>query len=319
MDEDARAASVDELADRIREGLEELPARFVRRQAAFLRKAQARDGGFPGRRGGSDLYYTSFGLRLADVVAPDEEDLRAGVSGWLQRRGARVDDAVDCLCLLDSLHILSRYGDDPAEMPEQAAATVPAALEARRTEGGWAKEAGGPASVYHTFLSDICYLRLALDLPEQEAIISMVRGRQQPDGGFADLPEGGSGVNPTAAAVDLLWRRQALEQPVADAAASYIASMQTPEGGLAASRGAPCADLLSTFTGAVALGRTGIPDELKLAPLGKYVKKLAAWRGGFRGALPDTERDVEYTWYGVGLAGLLSRQAAIMRAERAGE
>jgi prenyltransferase beta subunit len=301
---------VDELAGKVREGLAELPGRFVRRQASFISGARAADGGFPGRRGASDLYYTSFGLRLADVVAPDDEELRRGAARWLAARGAAVGDAVDALCLLDSLHILARTGDAPQDVQREASAQVPTVLEARRTPGGWAKEPGGAPSVYHTFLSDICYARLGLDMPDADAVVQMVRGRQRPDGGFADLPDGGAGVNPTAAAVDLLWRRGALDAPVADAAASYIASMQTPEGGLAAADGAPCADLLSTFTGAVALGRTGIPAGLKLAPLGKYVKKLASWRGGFRGAAPDTERDVEYTWYGVALAGLLAREAA---------
>jgi prenyltransferase beta subunit len=227
-----------------------------------------------------------------------------------------VQDAVDALCLLDSLHILSRSDDASADLVRAAEATVPTALEARRTQAGWSKEPGGPASVYHTFLSDICYARLGLELPDPDAVVSMVGSRQQPGGGFADLPGGTPGVNPTAAAVDLLWRRGALDEEIAGAARSYIAGMQTPEGGLAASEGAPCADLLSTFTGAVALGRTGIPEGLKFAPLGRYVKKLAAWRGGFRGASPDTETDVEYTCYGVGLAGLLSRQAALMRAEK---
>jgi geranylgeranyl transferase type-2 subunit beta len=304
---------VDELADRIRDGLTELPGRFLRRQAAFVKKAQAADGGFPGRQGGSDLYYTSFGLRVADVVAPGELELRQGAARWLANRGAGVANAIDALCLLDSLHILSRTGHAPANLQDLAASSVQVRLEELRTEGGWAKEPGGAPSVYHTFLSDVCHSRLGIELPDPDAVVEMVLERQRPDGGFADLPEGGAGVNPTAAAVDLLWRRGALGEDVANAAASYIARMQTPEGGLAATQGAPCADLLSTFTGAVALGRTGIPPGLKLAPLGKYVKKLAAWRGGFRGAAPDTETDVEYTWYGVGLAGLLSREAARRR------
>jgi geranylgeranyl transferase type-2 subunit beta len=309
-----RRASVEELAEKVREGLDELPARFVRRQASFVQKAQARDGGFAGRRGGSDLYYTSFGLRLADVVAADAAELLSKAAQWLKSRGPLVADAIEALCLLDSLSILDRHGFGPAPLLTDSIDAVGQALESLRTEGGWAKEPAGPPSVYHTFLADSCYSLLGQRVQREEEVVEMVRQRRRSDGGFSDLPRGGSGVNPTAAAVDLLWRRGALDEETAAGAAAYIASMQTPEGGLAASEGAPCADLLSTFTGAVALGRTGLPKDLKLAPLGTYVKKLAAWRGGFRGALPDTETDVEYTWYGVGLAGLLSRQAARMRA-----
>ena len=36
---------------------------FRRRHAAWFAAAQTADGGFPGRQGPADLYYTGFGLR----------------------------------------------------------------------------------------------------------------------------------------------------------------------------------------------------------------------------------------------------------------
>ena len=51
------------LALRLASGAARLPARFLAREAAYVAAAQRPDGGFAGRRGGSDLYYTSFGLR----------------------------------------------------------------------------------------------------------------------------------------------------------------------------------------------------------------------------------------------------------------
>ena len=36
---------------------------FRQRHAAYLAAAQQEDGGFPGREGPADLYYTGFGLR----------------------------------------------------------------------------------------------------------------------------------------------------------------------------------------------------------------------------------------------------------------
>lgn len=300
---------MDELADAVREGIALLPGRFARRQRRYLSAAQRPDGGFAGRRGGSDLYYTSFALRTADAVLLDDEAFWSAAADWFARHGPGVADAVEGLCLLDSLATLGLHGRPgvlPARDVERA---VLVTLDRFRRDSGWAKEPGGPACVYHTFLADGCYARLGRDLPGADAAALMVAGRQCADGGFADLPGGASGVNPTAAAVDFLSRYGQLTADATAAVRGYLYRMQRPEGGLAASAGAPFADLLSTFTGAVALGRVGVPRELDLPKLARFVQKMAARRGGFRGAAPDPQTDVEYTWYGTALAGLLAGRA----------
>ena len=45
-----------------------MPAGTRRRHTDYLTAAQNPDGGFPGREGGSDLYYTGFALRSLAVL-----------------------------------------------------------------------------------------------------------------------------------------------------------------------------------------------------------------------------------------------------------
>src|SRR5205823_3344709 len=61
------------LTTRLADGLARAPAAFRERHTAYLRAAQNADGGWSGREGGSDLYYTAFGLRglaMLDSLAP---------------------------------------------------------------------------------------------------------------------------------------------------------------------------------------------------------------------------------------------------------
>src|SRR4051794_13808626 len=51
------------LTTRLADGLARLPADLRTRQAAWLAARQNPDGGWSGREGGSDLYYTGFALR----------------------------------------------------------------------------------------------------------------------------------------------------------------------------------------------------------------------------------------------------------------
>src|SRR5262245_669081 len=51
------------LTARLADGLARQPAAVRDRHAAYLAATQLPDGGWPGREGGSDLYYTGFALR----------------------------------------------------------------------------------------------------------------------------------------------------------------------------------------------------------------------------------------------------------------
>ena len=62
-----------DLQARLADGLARQPAAFRARHAGFLSERQNPDGGFSGREGESDLYYTGFALRglaVLDALTP---------------------------------------------------------------------------------------------------------------------------------------------------------------------------------------------------------------------------------------------------------
>ena len=64
------------------------------------------------------------------------------------------------------------------------------------------------------------------------------------------------------------------------------------------------ADLLSTFSGIVALADLGASGAIDLGTAVHFAHSLAQPGGGFRAGAWDGQADVEYTFYGVGVAAL---------------
>ena len=77
------------LTGRLIDGADRLPADFRRRHAAWVAGRQNPDGGFSGREGGSDLYYTGFALRSLAVLQHLESDICAQAANYLQPRSGR--------------------------------------------------------------------------------------------------------------------------------------------------------------------------------------------------------------------------------------
>ena len=303
-----------QLADSLARLPEELPARHVR----YLRAAQNPDGGFSGREGGSDLYYTGFALRslaVLDALTPDVSE-RAAV--FLRHSLTQQASVVDFFSLLYAcLLIQAGAGRDVlADSPPDWPGRVAAALETFRTpDGGYAKAASNPAgSTYHTFLVGLTYQLLGRLLPRPEELVRFVQARRREDGGYGEIaPMRRSGTNPTAAAVGLLQMLAGSEGIVAGldeetraGVVQFLVAMPSGEGGLRANSRAPLADLLSTFTGTWTLQRLGALDRIDAAAALRYVQALELPAGGFRGGLWDERTDVEYTFYGLGVLALLT-------------
>jgi geranylgeranyl transferase type-2 subunit beta len=280
-------------------GLKRMPERLLERHVSWVRKAQLPDGGFPGRRGGSDIYYTSFGLRAADLLGMEDPGLWEGAAGCLAALDPYADSPVACYCLMHSLWLLECHGHDLAPQQRRAREAL--------------RRLPRPAGVYDAYLTALCMVMAGRKVRHVGAA-RLIRSCRGADGGFADRPGERSGVNPTAAATQLL---AACGEPADDpAAAEFVVACQTDEGGLAPWPGAPCADLLSTFTGMVALAGMERLRSLRLAPVARFARALQGEDGGFRGTLTDDAADPEYTFYGLGVLGLLSSEAA--RAECSG-
>ena len=132
-------------------------------------------------------------------------------------------------------------------------------------------------------------------------------GRQRDDGGFVEIDVmRDGGTNPTAAAIAVLQIVGGLDELVQASAANFLTAMQTSEGGLRANSRLPVADLLSTFTGLVALEDLQARTRIDAAAVRRFVETLDQPTGGFRAGIWDDAVDVEYTFYGLGTLALLT-------------
>lgn len=298
------------LTGRLIDGADRLPAGLRRRHALWVAARQNPDGGFSGREGGSDLYYTGFALRTLAVLQHLGSDVCVRAANFLRTRVAGPLGVVDLFSLLVS-SFLVRLGGAPdvlaesaPDWPDRVATTL---ATHRHADGGYAKvPAGTAASTYTTFLAALSLELVGRTIPDPPRIVTFLRSRFR-DGGFVEIAQmKRAGTNPTAAGVGTLQMLGALDEPTRAAVGPFLLRLVSPEGGLRANDRIPAADLLSTFTGSWTLADVGGLERLDWDRLRSFAESLQGPDGGFRGGLWDTGVDVEYTFYGIGVLALLA-------------
>ena len=293
-------------------GVAALPEELRGRHGAYLAAAQNDDGGWPGRRGKSDLYYTAFGLGglalLGQLTDPAARRAAAFVRPLAAAAGSALS-CIDCLSLVAAAALIeTAVGEDvfaQAGRDRRQAVSELVALFAR-PDGGYAKSVrSGPSSTYHTFLVVLCRQLIGMPLDDVEPLCALIRARRRDDGGFVELPPlRNSGTSPTAAAAGLLQLVDRLAPSLAAGAAQFLAGMQTAQGGLRANTQVPVPDLLSTFTGLVALTVLDRTDAIHTLATAGFARGLELPGGGFRAGTWDHATDVEYTVYGLGVLAM---------------
>ena len=89
-------------------------------------------------------------------------------------------------------------------------------------------------------------------------------------------------------------------------ATEYLLARRGADGGFAAHPEIGASDLLSTFTAMLSLAMLDRASPVCLAAAARFARACSRSPGGFAAApLPALSPDVEYTYYGVGLTGLL--------------
>jgi len=271
----------------LRTGLEGLGPALKQAQVAFVLSRQCADGGFRGRLGASDLYYTDFAVRLLALVAPGTAQL-SSTAAWLAQ-AVPPSEAVGYFNLLNCRRLLAQCGHEV----EIEGASIERVLR-EQTPGA-----------YRTFLAGLCFQMLAVPMPlaEAAAAIALLQG---PGGGFREQRgEGLEQTNATAAAVAFLLLAERLTDKQAQGAVNFMVKQQADDGGFLAHRSAPLSDLLSTFTALATLAGLAGFERVDLPAVARFLRQTALPTGGFKAAPTDTEPDVEYTYYGLGSLALI--------------
>lgn len=296
-----------ELIVRLATGLEKVsPARRDAHLQWYLGQQQP-NGGFTGREGGSDLYYSAFAVRAIGVLGGLSDPCAKEVAAYLQAAKQQDASVIDLISLVLAARQLE-LAVGRQVLPERGpwVDRLIAKLESLRTgDGGYAKSAEGRAgSTYQTFLTLLAYELLNVEPAQPQAAIDFLRSQRRDDGGYVEIRAmRRSGVNPTAAAVAALQILNAAPADVEDLV-DFIADLQNDEGGFCANTRIPAADLLSTFTALQTLQQLQRLEAVDLLAVQQFVLALEQPTGGFLAAAWDDVADVEYTFYGLAALSL---------------
>ncbi|QDV61829.1 prenyltransferase/squalene oxidase repeat-containing protein [Crateriforma conspicua] len=304
-----------ELTLRLALGAANLDASLRNRHADWLVRQQQSDGGFGGREGESDPYYTAFAVRSLWILGRLDEAIGSRCGEFLRGRLAGREGIVDLISLIFAAAVLELASgvvviDDDDDTWRNNVDQLLCQL--RTSDGGFAKSPEGRAgSTYQTFLSVLCYQLLQRPVPESDRVIDFIHSQHHPDGGFLEIRAAKrAGVNPTAAAIGTLKALDSLEVADHGDTFEFLAQQQSDEGGLAANTRIPFADLLSTCTGLITLIDLGLDPArhrnlISLSRINAYALSMQA-EGGFHGFALDQTADVEYTFYGLATLSLVA-------------
>ena len=301
---------LEQLTVRLATAVAAVPEETRVRHARYLIAAQRPDGGWAGRDGESDLYYTGFALRSLSVLGALHGELAERAAGYLRARLTGRETIVDFLSLIYSAFLLdSAAGLNvfAAAQPDWRTSVAQSLERLRRADGGYAKAPDGMASsTYHSFLVLLCLQLLDMPLPDSERLRDFVYSQRCDEGGFREIRASKrAGTNPTAAAIAALRILDAVSDEIREETIDFLVEMQTDEGGLRANTRIPIADLLSSFTGSLTLLDLDALEEIDVPAALRYAESLQRDSGGFQGAVWDPAYDVEYTFYGIGCLALL--------------
>ena len=295
---------------RLAAGVEHLPAADRLRHGRFFKRLQKGDGGFGGREGPSDPYYTSFALRALALLGELDEPTARRAADFIRSCQPAEDAAIDMISAVISAAVLDAATGIQTIAPVRPwHDAIAAHLDALRCpDGGFAKgRAGAAGSTYQTFLTLVCRQLMGRPIEAPDAIATFVRAREVAGGGFLEIRVAKRpGTNPTAAAIGSLKILNSLDADLAARTRGFLARMQNGEGGFLANSRIPVADLLSTFTTLLTLADLDGLDTIDRAAARRFVAAREQAGGGFRAAAWDTECDIEYSFYGLGCQTLLA-------------
>lgn len=260
------------------------------------------DGGFRGRDGASDLYYTVFGV---DSLTALQVDLPAArLAGFIDRFTLDEIEALDLVhaaCLARCRAALAD-GASHSISVDRLQARIAAC---RSGDGGFGHNPQSESgTVYGCFLALGAQQDLGVDLEDVDHAVAFINSMRTADGGYGNAPGITAGSTPATAAAVAFLRNTG--RPAPDGVADWLALRLHAQGGFVATPGAPMPDLLSTATALHALDGLLYPVAPFKEPCLDFIDTLWTNQGSFYGTWGETELDSEYTFYGLLALGHLS-------------
>jgi len=257
------------------------------------------DGGFEGRDGYSDLYYTVFGLEAS--MALDARIPYERVADYLDRFGA--GHRLDLVHLASLIRCRTNVADRLGTQIDRATreAMTVRLMQFQCADGGFSTSAGAARGhVYGSFLALGACQDLQIDDLDPEMLLASVQSLKMPDGGYSNEPT--MNVSATAATAAAVTIFHYLQRPIPESAIQWLLARAAASGGFAAlplPADLTVPDLLSTATALHALALAGVSPETLREPNLDYLDVLWNTRGGFHGHPADDVLDCEYTYYGL--------------------
>ncbi len=290
-------------------GASQLDSSLRTRHAQWLTEQQREDGGFAGREGESDPYYTAFALRALWILDALDAEIGGKAAVFLRQRLTRKESIIDLISLIFASAIVELAVGEVVIPDEDNnwRQNVSSLLGTLRTDdGGFAKTPEGRAgSTYQTFLSILCYQLIEIPVPDIDRVETFLDSQLQAEGGYLEIRAAKRpGVNPTAAAIGSLKALGKLDPATQTNTAAFLSEMQSDEGGFTANTRIPFADLLSSFTGLLTLADLDSVSEVNTEAIRRYALSMQSPEGGFVGFTLDQTADVEYSFYGLATLAL---------------
>jgi len=268
----------------------------------FVRSCQRPDGGFVGRSGSSDLYYTSFAVDALCALRAEIPEER--LVSYLESFGTgETLDFVHACCLARLWSAMPTRRIDSGRL-----GALLDRVESFRTPDGGYEVAPGAAngSAYGCLLGYAAHADHGRQPPGAERIGECLAQLRTPGGAWANdrrAPVLVGACPATAAAVSL---SRNLRLPVGPETGEWLLGCFHSGGGFKAFPNAPMPDLLSTAVILHALDGLQVSLAGVKEPCLDFVDSLWTGQGGFHGNWTDDVLDVEYTYYGLLALGHLA-------------
>lgn len=252
------------------------------------------DGGFKGRAGLSDMYYTFFGVQLLSILSDGNIPDRT----FDYIHSVKQPDPFDIIhltCFLRTRQMLNRLKQIPTKPRQNHQADSLLKRFRSGTNGFYIEKNSSQASIYASYLAYLTCKECNIELPvDPNEIIGSIDRYRAHDGSYAEIENMKTGTLPVTCAAVIL--RYNIMRIIDDTAIEWMIERQAGTGGFYASKNALLPDLVSSAAAVFCLN--AVHQKLLVNEnILDFVESLMQENCGFGGNSHDFTPDIEYTFY----------------------